>query len=124
MTSTSQAELAWAEPIIVDLLRRFGHQPMTISDMARLAPVLGQQSAQGLSRLLMGMVIRGVIRRHAPAEGRKQMRYDLPPAVEMPKSTLPDWKRPEWKPDLRMQQAIERCRGTQFISINAKGGQS
>ena len=37
---------------------------------------------------------------------------------EYPKRDYRNVYRPEWKPDLRMQQAIERCRGTRFISIS------
>ena len=124
MSSNSQAELAWAEPIVIELLRRY-RQPMTVTDMARLAPVLGQQSATALGRLLAGMVARRVVRRHAPAEGRRLMRYDLPPPLAITQPTLPKWQqRGEYKHDRAMQAAIERCRGTRFISMNTKGEQS
>ena len=118
---TSVSKLSWAEPLVIKVMRQ-AQQPLTMTEICKIDPILARESARHVAGLLAGMATRGILRSHPPEPGKRLQRYELPPPPSKAAPKAADWKRPEYKHDRAMQAAIERCRGTRFISMNVKAG--
>ena len=115
---TSSAQLAWAEPLILQIMADAG-KPLSSSEINARSPELQGANRYLVGRLIGGMVARGVV----VSSDTKPAYYSLPHQKRNDKPLRTWHDRPAWQPCRAMQYAIERMGGLRSkITLSGKAG--